>query len=123
MRRIALLCLLCFGLTVSAIAQGSTVTGRVLDPHGSVIPHATATLRNTLSGAGQTLYTSDNGTYAFTQVAAGAYSLILSAPGLATQTRQVHIASDKTASIPDITLPLASVQQSITVVSASRVQE
>jgi outer membrane receptor for ferrienterochelin and colicins len=99
------------------------VDGHVLDPRGSAIPHAAVTLRNTLSGAAQQTETSDNGEYIFRAVAPGEYVLTASANGLATATRSVQIKSGTETQSADITLAVATVVQTVTVVSASRVEE
>lgn len=101
----------------------AAVMGYVLDPQGQVVPHAEITLRNVLSGAAVTVYSKEDGTYSFTRLAAGDYILTVSSPGLASQTRSLHVAEEAKNQAEDISLPLASVQQGITVVSASRMEE
>lgn len=109
---------------LSALAQNSaTISGRVLDPHGHAVVHADVTLRNALSGAAQTAQTTREGGYSFSGITAGDYILTASTAGLAAQTRTLQVTAGKSQQARDITLPLASVQQSVTVVSASRVEE
>lgn len=97
--------------------------GRILDPQGTVVVHALVTLRNTLTGIARQVTTNDDGTYKFPDVAPGEYTVTASASGLATQARSVEARTDTPIESCDITLPLSTVQQSVTVISGSRVQE
>lgn len=122
MRKMVLVFLWLSGISVWA--QGSaTLSGRVLDPQGNAVANAEVTLRSSLSGAAQMARTGDDGRYSFSDAAAGDYIVTVSAEGLAAQTRFIQVIAGNAEQAGDITLPLASVQQSITVVSASRVQE
>ncbi len=105
-------------------AQNSnSIGGRILDPRGNTIPHADVTLRNTLTGTAEKTQTSDNGAYSFREVPAGEYDLTAAASGLATMTRSVQVKTETGAQTADLALPLASVEQSVTVVTGSRVEE
>lgn len=109
----------------SLIAQNKKagVTGKILDPQGKPLVRAEVGLRSVLSGIAQTIQTDDSGEYSFTNITPGDYILTASASGLTTQNRSIQVKPEATVHAPDITLPLAAVQQSITVVSASRVEE
>ncbi len=122
MRRAALALVL---LTCTYLqAQGNnSIVGRILDPHGNAIPHADVTLRNTLTGAAEKTQTMDNGTYSFREVPTGEYVVTAAANGLATVTRSVQVKAEAAAQTADLALPLASVEQSVTVVTGSRVEE
>jgi outer membrane receptor for ferrienterochelin and colicins len=100
-----------------------SLAGRVLDPHGSALPHAAVTLRNALNGVAQEQETNDSGAYSFPSVAPGEYVLTVSASGLASATRSVQIKSGGESPTADVTLAVATVAQDVTVVSASRVEE
>ena len=124
MQKTAALAFVLFMTSVSLWAQNSSgIRGHVLDPQDKAIPHAEVTLRNTLSGVAQTAQTDDNGTYSFSDVAPGEYIVTASAPGLASQIRSIAVRSGSPVENADIALPVAAVQQSLTVVSASRVEE
>ena len=122
MRKAAALVLL---LPFLANAQNASqqIDGHVLDPQGSAIPHATVTLRNALNGTAQQTETTDSGEYTFNAVASGEYVLTASANGLATAVRSVQVKSGSGVSSTDIKLAVATVEQNVTVVSASRVEE
>jgi outer membrane receptor for ferrienterochelin and colicins len=115
--------ILFLALFAPLVANGQSLAGHVLDPHGAAIPHAAVILRNTLSGAAQQEETNDTGAYTFTSVAPGEYVLTFSANGLASATRSVQIKSSSESPSENVTLAVATVAQDVTVVSASRVEE
>ena len=114
-----------FLLPILAHAQVSetTVAGHVLDPSGNALTHAAITLRNTLSGISKQTESDTRGAYAFSRIEPGDYVLTASAKDFAAQTRSVEVKSGNTSENVDLSLPLASVQQTVAVVSASRVEE
>ncbi len=123
--RAHLLLVLTILISVSLVAQDKrgAVHGRIRDPEQNAVPMAEVKLQNTLSGAVQTTSTGSDGGYSFRDVPSGSYSLIVSASGLASQVHPVEISSGATLGDVDITLPLASVQQTVEVVTGSRVEE
>jgi outer membrane receptor for ferrienterochelin and colicins len=123
MRKVLLALFLFVCISAQAQNNNSNVGGRVLDPQGNVVLHADLTLRNTLSGSAQTAQTQADGEYAFRDVAPGEYILTVSATGLASQSRSVQIKAGTPVEGVDIRLPIAAAQQSVTVVSGSRVEE
>ncbi len=116
-----------FLFLVSALACAQvpqkTLSGHVLDPSGNAVTHAAITLRNTLSGAGLATESGASGEYSFSGVEPGEYVLTASASGFAAQTRIITAKSDIPSANIDISLAVASVQQTVTVVSGSRVEE
>ncbi|HEY1741837.1 MAG TPA: TonB-dependent receptor [Granulicella sp.] len=117
----ALVLLTCSSLWAQGV--GKDVAGRVLDPQGNVVSHAEVTLRNTLTGAGQKVLTTDDGRYAFAGVSSGEYILTAAAAGLAPDTHSVQVRAGAPVENLDLALSVATVEQSVTVVSASRVEE
>ncbi len=110
-------------LSLIAQNQYAHVEGKILDPQGNALVHAEVNLRSVLSDVTQTSHTTDKGEYSFANVTAGEYILTASADGLAAQARSLRVKYDDSLRVPDITLPLATVQQNVTVVSGSRVEE
>ena len=106
-----------------AQGMGKDVAGRVFDPQGNVVSHAEVTLRNTLTGAAQKMLTTDDGRYAFAEVSSGEYILTAAAAGLAPDTHSVQVRAGAPVENLDLALSVATVEQSVTVVSASRVEE
>ena len=70
-----------------AAAAGGAVHGTVVDPDSALIPGATVTL-TTSAGKSQNATSKSDGTYTFRGVAAGTYTLTVSAPGFATYSKQ-----------------------------------
>ena len=69
--------------TNAAMGQSLTsgdITGIVTDPSGAAIANAEVTLKNNATGATQTHTTNDQGTYRFSLLSPGAYTVSVSAP-------------------------------------------
>src|SRR5437868_9052041 len=84
MKRLVLLVLLFFGLPAFAQEFRSTLTGRVTDPSGAVIPGAQITVRNTETGATVNTVSDKSGNYTVPFLLPGRYSLQASASGFTT---------------------------------------
>jgi outer membrane receptor for ferrienterochelin and colicins len=122
--RNALLALgLFFSVWLNAQNHSSKVRGRVLDPQGIAIVGADVTLRNALTGIAQETKSGDNGEYSFSKVTPGEYILTAAALDLATATRSIEVDQEKPFETIDLTLAMATAQQTVTVVSGSRVEE
>jgi hypothetical protein len=76
-----------FAQAPAAAPAGATVHGTVVDPDSALIPGATVTLI-TSAGKSQNATSKSDGTYTFRGVAAGTYTLTVSAPGFATYSKQ-----------------------------------
>jgi len=116
---------LVFLLPILVHAEGvqTSIAGQVFDPSGKAVVHAAVTLRSSLSGAAEQTETDASGEYSFSGVEPGDYALTASANGFASQARLINLKNAAPAENVDISLSLASVQQNVTVVSASRVEE
>jgi hypothetical protein len=79
----------------SAFAQSDrgSVTGKVTDNTGAVLPGASITLRNEATGVGQTATSNQSGDYVFQLLNPGSYSLSVTAQGFKTEQR-THIVVD-----------------------------
>jgi hypothetical protein len=85
---IAALLLLCVAfLTASAQEFRGSVTGKVTDPNGAVLPGATVVIKNVETNVEQTATTNSDGEYSFPLLQPGKYSLTVSAQGFAQATR------------------------------------
>src|SRR2546425_4551259 len=92
--------------TVTALAQLSTASlnGVVRDSTGAVVPKASATLHNSDTGVERNTFTNDAGTYVFSDINPGRYTLKVTAPSFSTkQVSDFVLAVSQTATI-DITL-------------------
>jgi iron complex outermembrane receptor protein len=89
--------------------------GTVLDPGGRTVENASVVARNEASGAVSRSTTDRQGKFSFTVLAAGNYTVEVSAPGFALATRQgIRVASDREEEL-SIQLSLGTVSDSITV--------
>src|SRR5437660_1913173 len=90
----------------AALAQLSTASlnGVVRDSTGAVVPKASATLHNSDTGVERNTFTNDAGTYVFSDINPGRYTLQVTAPSFSTkQVSDFVLAVSQTATI-DITL-------------------
>ncbi|HXQ36332.1 MAG TPA: carboxypeptidase-like regulatory domain-containing protein, partial [Anaerolineales bacterium] len=79
------------------------ITGTVTDPSGAVVPGAHVTLTNTDTSVAQTMPTTSTGTYSFSGVRPGAYSLTVEASGFEkylAEGIQIHVQQVVTADVP-----------------------
>src|SRR5256884_5894364 len=109
--------------TVTALAQLSTASlnGVVRDPTGAAVPKASATLHNSDTGVERNTFTNDAGTYVFSDINPGRYTLQVTAPSFSTkQVSDFVLAVSQTATI-DITLDPGA-QTAVVTVEASAEQ-
>jgi hypothetical protein len=82
---------------LSACAYGQSnsgsIAGTVTDPTGAVIPGATVTISNAVSGFNRTLKTDSAGTFQFVNLAFNPYQLSIASPGFQTLTKRIDINS------------------------------
>jgi hypothetical protein len=114
LRRILSIFLAAGFLVLQAQSQSSpgTVKGILTDESGAVIPAATVTL--TGGGAAKTAQSQADGSYSFTGLAPGQYTVNLNFPGFAPFTRTVTVAAGLTVQVP-IQLSLSTETQRVTV--------
>lgn len=92
-KKIIFCTLLVVTVAISAIAQGdgNSVSGTVKDQNGDAINGATVTLKRVTSSAAVTTVTKDDGTFAFSGLPGGAYTLRVSAPGFGSADQTVQV--------------------------------
>ncbi len=120
---VSILCVLVLGSisTPRLAAQIATggVTGTVKDASGAVVPQAIVTLTNTQTGVVQSTQSTSTGTYGFTAVPVGTYTLKAAHPGfqdVVIDNIDVHI---QVVLTEDATLPVGSAAQQVTVTAAA----
>lgn len=98
-----------------ALTAGS-ITGSVIDPNGAVVPNASVTLSNPITGYKRTATADADGTFHFDNIPPNNYQLEISASGFApaTQTVTVRTAVPITVKIP---LEVTSATETVTVTS------
>lgn len=109
-----------FVLSAGAQNVNNSFGGKVSDENGGVVPNATVTLRNTASGAEQSVQTGADGEFAFTGLAAGQYRLVVTAVGFSTYSQEFAVA-DGGVPARDITLSVGNIDEEVTV-TATRTQ-
>ena len=98
------------------LGSAGTVQGTVKDPSGAVIPGATATIYNPVTGFKRTASTDSSGGFSFTNVPFNPYHLTVTATGFAPQGQDVELNSMVPVSLK-ITLELAGAKTTVTVTS------
>ncbi len=118
--RLAVIFLLLVSLPWMAMAQqpaspsGATLHGSVVDPDSALIPGATVTLASG-SGKAQSTLSKSDGTYTFHGVAAGAYTLTVTAQGFAVYVKQaINISAGETLAM-DVKMTLQEQVQAVNV--------
>jgi Carboxypeptidase regulatory-like domain/TonB-dependent Receptor Plug Domain len=120
---LALLCLaFClFEASPAALAQNAgnstSVTGTVADPSGAVIPGATVTIHNPVSGFERTATTDPNGDFTIANVPFNPYHMTVDATGFAPYAQDVDVRSSVPVTLK-IGLQLAGANASVTVEAA-----
>lgn len=94
-------------------AQTATLRGQVVDESGAVIPGATVTLSGS-PGSARTATTDGKGSYSFTGVPPGIYSVQASAPNLA-QAQPTKVTLKPGPQVVNLMLKVASMSQKVTV--------
>ena len=99
---------------VQAETNAVSVAGTVTDPSGAVIPGASVTLLNPVSGFRRTVSTDGNGAFIISNVPFNPYHLTATAPGFETHVQDLNIASVVPVNLT-IALQLAGSKTSVTV--------
>lgn len=107
-------------LAVLPIAYSQTITGqitgRLVDAGGSVIVGAKVQLANDLTKQVREFNTDSNGTFIFTNVVPGNYSLRVAQPGFKTyEQKGINVAGLERVALPEISLQVGDVSTSVEV--------
>ena len=102
-------------------AVSATLSGTVTDATGAVIPGASITVTSTNQGFQREMKTNEQGTFVFTLLPPGQYSLKVQKQDLSTYTHtNIRLEVGQSLEVP-VTLTLASVSQNIVVTAAAPV--
>ncbi|MBI4466599.1 MAG: TonB-dependent receptor [Acidobacteria bacterium] len=104
-----------FSLPAWAQLPTATLNGTVTDPAGAVLPGARVTLTSQATGAGRETASSDDGRYAFANLAAGLYNVRVEASGFAPKEHKDVRLEVGRATTLDVSLEVAPVGQVVTV--------
>ncbi len=92
----------------------ASISGTVLDSHGSAVPNATVVVKNQTTGVLGKVNADGAGHFAITGVAAGHYTLTIDAPGFAEATKTDVEASTQSKDI-SLTLSVGAVEENVEV--------
>jgi BlaR1 peptidase M56/Carboxypeptidase regulatory-like domain/Gram-negative bacterial TonB protein C-terminal len=99
---------------VAARVQAGSVTGRVTDPSGGVMPGTNLTLTDQQTKSQQTAISAASGRFAFANLPPGEYELTARMPGFKSTVSMVTVTSGNGSDLT-IKLPLGSLSETITV--------
>src|SRR2546421_8227292 len=107
-----------------ALGSAGTVTGVITDPNGAVVPSATVTISNPITGYTRTVNTEADGTFRFNDVPPNNYHLSISATGFSAAQQDLAVRQSVPISLK-IPLTVGGATETVTVtsVSASEVLE
>jgi iron complex outermembrane receptor protein len=110
------LCVACsLQLQAQTIGSTATVSGRVLDPSGTVVPGATVTIKNDLTGVVTTASSDSTGRFSVAGLAVGPYTIEVALPGFNTaRSAGLQLTASGLENV-DIALSVAPVNQEVTV--------
>src|SRR5579863_202863 len=105
-------------LAGSAFAQSlgnaGTIEGTVADPSGALVPKATVTIANPVTGYKQTVDSGPDGAFHLGNIPPNTYHLTVSAPGFSNFTQDVVISNSVPKQVKAI-LPVAAAESTVTV--------
>src|SRR5713101_5697590 len=106
----------CSAISVAAVSakaqalNAGTVTGVVMDPNSAVVPNATVTIANSVTGYTRTATTDAEGAFRFNDVPPNTYQLSASAPGFSSEPQSLAVRTSVPISV--------KIQLSVTTTSA-----
>src|SRR5438128_209512 len=110
-----LICCAEFNLVSLAQTSRGTVTGRIKDPNGGVVPGASVKLTNAGTGVSRETMSNEEGLYRFDAVDLGTYIVTFSAPGFGKLDKTNVIVSANQTAVVDVDLQLSGVETSVSV--------
>jgi hypothetical protein len=118
MRRLWTVVFLAMLLSGPSLAQtvSGTISGKVLDPSGAIVPSVVVTLENEETKQSRRTVANDAGEFVFTAVPPGTYSVSLEAKGFQSARRTgVVLPADARVPLGEIRLAVGEVTQTVTV--------
>jgi len=99
-------------------AESATVSGRVADPSGAMLPAATIELKNLDGGLVRSIISDQEGRFAFDKLGQGRFQVSAAAPGFETSIQSVTVSAGQTAHV-DLVLPIARQEATVVVTAVS----
>jgi hypothetical protein len=101
---------------VPAQVGSASLSGLVQDKTGAIIPYATVTLQNSASGARRTVHSSGDGSFTFSAVSSGDYSVSVERTGFDKLVHTgIHVNPGDSLSLSDLRLEVGAVSQTVSV--------
>src|SRR5580700_5492240 len=110
--------ILMLGVAIHSYAQGAgtaEIRGTITDPARAVVPDAAVVVRDVDTGAERNLTTNADGIYLAPLLQPGRYEVMVTKQGLATVKRENLVLEVGQILVVDLSLPLKTTQESITV--------
>ena len=99
---------------IFAQSNSGIIAGTVKDPTGAIVPNATVSLSNPVSGYSRTTVTDDTGSFRFFNLPFNPYRITIATTGFRANTTTVDVNSSLPTTLP-ITLKIAAAGESVTV--------
>src|SRR5271157_1386533 len=99
-------------------AVSGDLTGTVTDPTGAVLPNATVTMKSDAEGQTRTATTNSNGSYRFSLVRPGSYTVTVVAAGFSTAQTKANVGIGM-AAVADIKMTVGAGSQTVEVTSSA----
>jgi hypothetical protein len=109
-------------LLAQSAGNSGTIVGTVTDASGAVIPGATVTIENPVSGLNRSATTDASGQYQFTNLPLNPYHLVAKKEGFATQVQDVEVRSFVPVPVK-IALQVGSAATTVTVTGSDLVED
>ena len=126
-RVVGLSCAIGLAATASAFAQGGastgTMTGKIADDTGAMLPGVTVTLTNLATNQSRSTVTNDEGLYRFGALQPAKYSLTAELAGFATYARPEITVNVGAAVDLDVMMRVSSVEETVTVTGEAPIVE
>src|SRR5258708_600937 len=106
----------CMNIALGQEETAATITGRVLDSTGAVIPNATVVMTDKATGTERRAQSNDSGSYTVTPLPPGNYTLSVEQPNFKKYLQEVSL-STKDRRLVDVVLEAGSVNEVVTVSS------
>lgn len=107
---------------MQSAGSAGTITGVVADPSDAVVPNATVTLSNAISGLSRSVTTDSSGAYTIANLPFNTYRLTVMASSLASATQTVDIQSSVPVTLK-VTLRVASASTTVDVTTSGDLVE
>ena len=115
--------LLLLGPTAFAQSSGSAIQGTVTDEQGAVMPGASVVVANVQTGFTREIVSDERGWYRATAIAPGDYEVRVTLAGFATQVRRGLTVTVGQEATVNISLRVATLEESVTVTGAAPLVE